>query len=314
MIIQSVLNRNYYPYLHRAIYAAVDGDQYIKGCLKHTPEFIKDSVMVSERNSHVWTTAVRVASIYHRFQNFIDRMREKVLALEETDIELEGREVGEVLSVLDRIKSCLPVGVVREPRTNMDCRKYAVCPWCRFRKAQQIMEALGEQLSEAKQLSFITLTAPMMFMHATPDFAKDYSQVIKGLCKNRDLFFADYVVTTPNWRATREEVNAPQGVAPAFTFNLETTIIGLSRERADLPLPENCISPKLRSQAIFGGVGSGCWTTGRPTKKMLERAMRTAMGFSPALLSPRLDPHEFLISMDLQSRMRATGHGAVRHR
>lgn len=235
--------------------------------------------------------------------------------LDEWDLDPEvwalGPDTEEVaIDALNRMKSCFPAGVTYDSEIDshkiMDCERYSVCPWCRFRKAKQIMKSLDACRADAKQLAYIKLTAPVMLMPSHEDYIQSYKAVINSICKKRPLFFADYVVTVPNWRAVS------YGDDLDFTFNFETTIIGLSHEPTELPLPEDCLSPEMRQRAVFGSDGSGGWTVGRPTLKMLAQAMRTAMGFSPGLLTPHVNPIEFRIASSLQSRFRAVAHGAAR--
>jgi hypothetical protein len=303
MEIKGVQTKGFSQYLHHSVYGSVDESPSFKRRLYEPPDYIANMVGVSSKNKHVYKMAVRVALIYAAQQNVLKRLMEKV---EQGD----GSE--DRLKVLNRIKSCQPAGVdLASKHKKMHCRKYSVCPWCRFRKARAIMAELDKLRENARQLAFITVTVPQVLVSHSDQFIADHRAVIRSLCKDRDLFLADHVVTVPNWWATHEEVDCPIGADRVYTFNFETTIIGLSESEGKLPLPENCLSPSRRKHALLGGTGSGTWTRGRPTKKLLGQAMRAAMGFSPSLLSSKLNPHEYTRALSLQANMRAVSHSAT---
>ena len=259
MIIQSVLTRNLYSDLHRTIYGAVDGDTYMRRALQNPPAFVDGMISMRTSNQYIRKMAVRVALMHFRKQKMLSKL-----------IEHAGEHGADEAYVtkLNRVKSCLPLGVTREPRNNMDCEVYSVCPWCRFRKAKQIMETLHELLPQARQLSYITLTAPVMFIENPQDHHESYAAITKSLCKKRNLFVGDFVVTVPRWRPIFRA-----GELESFCFCLETTIIGLSEEPTELPMPEDCLSEAMREKAVFGGVGPGTWVVGRPSRKLLGMAI-----------------------------------------
>lgn len=57
----------------------------------------------------------------------------------------------------------------------------------------------------------------------------------------------------------------------------------------------------------FGGAES--WRIMKPTHSSLMTVMSYAMSFSPALLSPHIDPHEYWESLQMQNSYRAVSHG-----
>lgn len=303
MKITSVNTQGYYGYLHSAIYGTVN-DRYMQSFVNDDdpPEYVNESIGFNPRSLHIRNLARRILLLDFRHRKFLNHLDEIL------------PDDHPVREWLQRLRNCPPAGLFTDPAMDtIYCRKYAVCPWCRFRKALEIAEALDPLRARAKRLAFITLSVPAVFMPLSSSLSQDYAEVIRILCKKRHLFFADHVVTVPVWKATHEE-QRDDGGEMQFSFNFHTTLIGLMEENRELPLPENCLSPALRKRLYFGGVGQGTWSVGRPTKKMLVYALQQAMGFSAAQLSIRRDPDEYGTAITVQSTFRAVGHGAARQR
>jgi hypothetical protein len=311
MNITGVSTKGWYSYLHQAIYGALDGAPFFKGGLHSETDGINHSLS-ARLPSHLRKPARRVLLLLWRYQAFLQSRTNPELPSELID------------SALPELLRCPPAGVFTDDkRKKMYCRRYAVCPWCRFRKALEIAEEMEPHLSRTRQLAYITLVTPVTLLGLDPMgdffeeslFRDDYHKLINALCKKQRPFIADFVVTVPDWRATFEELRSSYTDAPReFSFNLSTTIIGVMEKDTELPLPENCISEDVRSRAIFHGAGAGTWIVGTGTKKMLAQALGAAMGFSPALLSTRLSREDYSFVLDLQAHLRAVGHKATENR
>ncbi len=297
MKINAVYTQGHYNALHQAIYSPLDADRYIRRCLANPSD---QNVELRTDNPYMRKLANRVALIMSRHQNFLRALE----ARDDLDEEIRDK--------LPALKRCLPAGVsFTEEFPALYCRLYAGCPWCRFRKALEIITKLDALRSRAQQLAFITIAIPFdLVPFASDSFEEDHRELIRIICKKKRLFFADHVVTVPNWRATHEIVS-DEGRSKTWAFNLETTIIGLMEDRGALPLPEDCLSSKRRCRMVSGGVGSGTWSVGRPTQAMLTYALRRAMGYSPALFSEKLSQQDYRIVLNTQSIFRAVGHGAA---
>lgn len=293
MIISGINLKGASGYAHQAVYGPLRSDPYVQRGLENPPEFLQDILQLRSGSSYVESAATLIALIYFRHQEFLDHLAER----EDLD--------PAVHEALPALKSCMPAGVYfAEKKTPRYCRLYAACPWCRFRKAEEIIGRLGTLRSEAKQLAFITIALPASLLPlASSTFMADHSELIKIICKRRKLFFADQVVTVPRWRRSGEGV---------WSLGIETTVIGLMREKGELPLPEECLSKERRSRMVAGGTGVGTWSVSKPTLKAIQYAVGCSMGYSPSLFSWKLNAADYATALGLQSAFRAVGHGAMR--
>lgn len=286
-------------FLHDAVYGSMDVDSYIKRGLVSPPDFVEEALVFDHSNLHIRKTATRVVLLNARYQSFLGQMEAR------PDLD------DSVRALIPRMRSCLPAGVFfPEKKRALYCRQYAVCPWCRFRKAVEIADKLLALKAEAKQMAFLTITTPAALLSLAPDTAKkDHDALIRILCKTKKLFLGDQVVTVPNWYSTGR-VDDQGKTVWAMSFN--TTIIGLMKDRGTLPLPEECLSEERRARMIQGGIGCGTWSVYRLVIKMIKAAFRCSMGYSPSLVAHHLDSCDYQKCVGLQSEFRSVGHGAMR--
>lgn len=311
MIINGIYTKSFDRNLLDSIYKPMDSikNNYTK--LTKPSDHLRKQVYLPKNPRALSRKAYRVALLYGQYQRFL-------FSLKERNGDYEGH-----LDVIERLHGCHPEGVYFKERpkgTGYSCRKYSVCPWCRFREVKRLTDRLIPLLPEAKSLAYITLAAPLKFLPCHDDSSdnleeamnnvhKQYSAIIKKICKNnKKLFFADRVITLPNWRPS---LNKAEQAGPP-SFNIETTIIGLMDETKDLPLPEDCISPARQPKMPFFGVGNGTWSVMKPTQNNLQEVVAQTMGFSPSLLNTNLDLAEYRLALTLQATFKAVGHGAAR--
>lgn len=301
MIISGIDLKGASGYAHQAVYGPLRYDPYIRRGLENPPETLEGFVRLSSRSSYALSAANLFALIYFRHQGFLNHMAER------DDLDPAVRQA------LPSMMRCMPAGVYFDvKRRSFYCRKYAVCPWCRFRKAEEIIRGLGELRSEAKQLAFITLALPAALLPlATTTFMEDHRELIRIICKRRKLFFADQVVTIPRWRWTGGADGSRSG---GWSLSIETTIIGLMKEQGALPLLEECLSKVRRSRMVAGGTGTGTWSVSKPTLKAIQYAVGCSMGYSASLFSKRLNAAEYQTALGLQSAFHSAAHGAMRPR
>lgn len=308
MIINSVYTKEFCGQLHDSIYGGLGRSKQFKGRLENPSDWLKGKVNLPAYQKAHFKKAYRVALLHSLYQQFLYDLRER------------GQDSPLIMGNVESLLGCHPYGVFFEESPNgvgYECRRYSVCPWCRFRQVHELTKELIPLLPEAKQMAYITLSFPASFLMGEHPLAaladdiglaaikKEYAAMIKVLCKKKDLFFADRVITLPNWRMT-SNVNDP---VTRYSFNIETTIIGLMDEKKELPLPEDSISKKRQAKMPFFGVGRGTWSVMKPTQKSLAQVVTETMGFSPRLLSKNLDLEEYLTAFELQSNFRAVGHG-----
>ena len=313
MIINNVYTKKFCGQLHDSIYGTLDRRKGVKAKLDDPPAGLMARVSLPENQKANLKKAYRVALLFSYYQQFLHDLMDR------------GQDIDLITENVEKLLGCHPYGVFfKEPPkgTGYDCKRYSVCPWCRFRKVHELTQKLIPLLSEAKQLAYITLSAPASFLESRDPLADDvgdtlmssnheeYKAMISILCKKQGLFFADRVITLPNWRKT-SDVNDP---VMRYSFNIETTIIGLMDEKKELPLPENCISKARQAAMPFFGVGRGTWSIMKPTQKSLHQVVSQTMGFSPALLSKHLPLEEYCAALELQSKFKAVGHGKARSR
>ena len=311
MIINSVYTKDFCGQLHDSIYGGLGRSKQFMGRLGNPSAWLKGRVNLPAYQKAHLKKAYRVALLHSLYQQFLYDLRER------------GQDYPLIMDNVESLLGCHPYGVFFEESPNgvgYECRRYSVCPWCRFRKVHELTQKLIPLLKEAKQMAYITLSFPAAFLtgeHPLSDLAhdtgldavkKEHAALIKILCKKKDLFFADRVITLPNWRRT-SDADDP---VTQYSFNIETTLIGLMDEQKELLLPENCISPARQAKMPFFGVGRGTWSVMKPTQKSLAQVVTETMGFSPMLLNKKLDLEKYCTAFGLQSHFKAVGHGEAR--
>ena len=77
-----------------------------------------------------------------------------------------------------------------------------------------------------------------------------------------------------------------------------------------MALPPGMVSAVARETMGFWG-GSN-WRIYTPSTLNLQYAIGYAMRFSPALLSPNIDPHEYAECINMQANYRVAPHGGIK--
>ena len=311
MLINRVNTKDFCSQLHDAVYGPVDRMKGVKRQLENPSDWLKDQVSLPAYQKAHLKKAYRFALLYSSYQQFLYDLKER------------GASNDLIMGNVDKLHACHPHGVnfAKFPKgSGFYCKRYAICPWCRFRQVHELTKKLIPLLPEAKQFAYITLSFPASFLTGEYPLAalagniemdaiqKERKALIKTLCKKKGLFFADRVITLPNWRKT-SDINDP---VTRYSFNIETTLVGLTDEIKELPLPEDCISRKKQATMPFFGVGRGTWSIMKPTQKSLQQVVSQTMGFPPMLLSKKLDLDEYCTAFELQSNFKVVGHGKAR--
>ncbi|MDF7826007.1 hypothetical protein P4B35_18395 [Pontiellaceae bacterium B12227] len=295
MIIKRIIHKDY----HAPVYGSLDQEPSVKAKLADPPEFIKDMIGYSGKNSFVKNLGLRVAAISSRH---FDAMNAR---MEQTELTEYFGHMG-MENVLSRVRDCYPGGAEVDLSNRFYCDKYAACPWCRFRKAVEIGGKLEPHLKKSGGLAVIKITRPDHFEFVSPDEHADYTKLINTLCKKKKLFSYDAVVTMPNWYR-----NYLYDDEKRWVFSKETTIIGILPKGVDsLPLPEEVLSAKAREDMPFCGASS--WSIMKPTTKHLRYALGYAMRYPVGLLSEKLNPQEYIDCLLMQSGYRVAYHGFPR--
>lgn len=298
MQIKQVIHKEY----HDSIYGGLSLHPYVKAKLANPPDFINEMVGIKNTNAYMYRLALRVAAISVQYREAVGKILEE---------ELEHDDVMDIENTLRRMKACPPAGVIIDKnKNNYRCRKYALCPFCRFHKAQEIGDKLKGKLHDARWVAVIKISQPQGLMYSLGDPKEAYTKLIRAICVKRNLFMYDHVVTVPNWHRSYK------GDTKEHVFSTDTTIIGLvkkvrgkqvSIKDVGLPLPENCVSRKAREGMAFCGADG--WRIMKAEPKSIHRAIGYAMGCSPGLLSDKLYLDEYEESMDMQASYRAVSHG-----
>ena len=147
MVINSVYAKGFYSYLHEAIYGALDHTKFLASELGNPTESLKERVNLSTTHEYTLKRAYRVSLIHSYYQKFL-------VALEE-----RGCDLDLIYENIPKLVGCPPEGVFFEEMPTQSygywCKRYAVCPWCRFRKANEIAEKILPLLSNAKYLAVL---------------------------------------------------------------------------------------------------------------------------------------------------------------
>jgi hypothetical protein len=297
MLIQKITHKHY----HNPIYGSLDQEPYVKAKLDSPPEFIDKMIGYNRSNNFIKGLGLRVAAISSRHFDVMNaRMEQDDLVENLGHLDME--------NVLSRVRDCYPAGAEVDLPNRHYCDKYAACPWCRFRLAEEIGRKLEPHLKKSGGLAVIKITRPDPFEFVSPDEHSDYTKLITTMCKKKKpkLFLYDAVVTVPNWYR-----NYLYDTEKRWVFSKDTSIIGiLPKGAAALPLPEEVLSPKAREDMAFCGASS--WNIMQPTTANLRFALGYAMRYPVGLLSENLNSQEYIDCLLMQSHYRVAYHGFPR--
>lgn len=241
MLLSGVHLNGSFGVAHRAVYQPLDASPRIRRAPGTYPDYVTNALNISPSNPYVWKTAARVVlldTLYRKTLSSIERREDLPEAFRQ---------------MLPALKTCLPAGVrFAEKKKSLYCRKYAFCPWCRFRKAVGLADKLKAHRKETRQIAAITLSMPMPLVSLAPEtFMHDHKALVLSLGKKNREFFGSQPVTIPVWRQSGVDKRH-------WVLHIQTTIIGLMKDQADLPLPEdrltverNCTRSRSRCESVY---------------------------------------------------------------
>lgn len=212
-------------------------------------------------------------------------------------------------TMLNEMRNCLPAASIwnPEPLIKTTCRKYAVCPWCRYRWAEDVILKLLPLLAEHKHIATTTLSVTWEYVQTNhPDIA----YLLNRLCNRSRCWPRDVVMTLPQFD-TR-----------AQAWLLHINIIALTDDTAELDDPEALVDVLSWQRREIPPIGGTRWHLHRATKKDLYNAVARAASYSVMLLfkyyktivdgledKTPMDATTFLALADITKLFRTKYHG-----
>ena len=300
MIIKGVKMKRWDRYAHETVFGPVSSLKQIRDILdqqQEVPTEIEDLISFRwKTHPSVFHHTLRVALLYSKWQTVLERMI--------TDSALNPAH----FNALHEMKRCAPDGVFTDIPNPIHCRLYRVCPWCRYRKALEILEHLGSKLKRNQPIAIAKILSPLEESH---DGVAGYDRVIQATCKERNHFLGDYVITLPSWLQNRDHINQAPGNY-LYSGMWETSIIAYAKKGSPLVLPEEAVTAKAREKAGMNFHTPGGWVVWESgTKEALSEALKYAMAYPLYLLSKQMEAEDINRILSRGNTMRAVGHGTL---
>jgi hypothetical protein len=300
MIITGIKSKDWDRYAHEVTFGVVSSLKQLRDILaqkQQVPAGIESLMGFKwKADKSMQEYALRVAFLYTKWQTVLDRMIADP-ALDKTH-----------LKSLYEMKRCAPDGVFTDIPHPVYCRNYRVCPWCRYRKALDVLKHLGSNL---KKTEIIAVAKIHSSLPESKDGVAGYDRVIRATCKERNKWIGDYVITLPTWPQDRGYINKFPG-KHLYSGIWETTIIAYAKKDTPLVLPEDAVTPKARQKDNMNFSTPGDWVVWEDTtKETLTQALKYAMGYPLYMVSKQMAAADMNLILARKNTMRAVGHGGL---
>jgi hypothetical protein len=175
------------------------------------------------------------------------------------------------VTALQEMRNCLPAASIWHPAPliKTTCRKYAVCPWCRYRIAESVILKLAPHLHKHKYVANTTLSLPWDYARG---HRRDVAYFLHRLCNRNRRWPQDVVMTVPAY-----------GIRPMAWF-LHISIVALADDVTDMDDPESLVDLLAWSRRDVPPIGGTQWNIEPATKKALYNAVAYAARYSANLL------------------------------
>jgi hypothetical protein len=299
MIITGIKAKKWDRYAHETVFGAMSSLRQVRAILsgkQQAPAHIEALLGFKwQTNAAMQEYALRVAFLYSKWQKTLDRMIDDP-ALDKAH-----------LKTLHDMKRCTPDGVFTDITPTFYCRLYRPCPWCRYRKALEILERLGKQLNKTKRIAVTKYCD--LYDDFDPD-AATHKRVLEATYKERNAWVGDYKITLPAWLQDQDYVNQASGI---YTQVFETSIIAFVDKSTPLVLPENAVTAKARNKLNMDFATPGGWLIWESnTQQALADAVKYIMSYPLYLVSKEVNARDFIQLLTTGNLLRSGGHGILR--
>lgn len=206
-------------------------------------------------------------------------------------------------SVRNNMLRCEWPGVCLRGDSHRTCKKYTVCPWCRYRHGYEIFRRFEPMLPHCDWIwmtTFYQIAEPMNEMDPETDEVKTgiVHAIVKNVCKKNRMWNYDAVIPLPAYDLKRK------------AWMLEVTIIAMGRGAAKpRELEAACDLTKWMSiPLIMGCLG----TLSKSSPASLAKCVAKAVTYSPTLLYSEINEYEFWLLSNLSRCFRISYHGMPR--
>ena len=237
-------------------------------------------------NSTLHTMAKGVWCISHVWRERVDQLEN-----------LDGTAIapGAILSMY----RCLPAGVILNPkprgRDYITCRKYAVCPFCRYRLGLKLIDEYASLAGDYPYIGDVSIFYPLDDEPVSAQTRADLRHLIDRICKHNRTWDKDVVVTVPAWGRKTSRMY------------YRITIIGFAMKRESFRPPEECV--QTIDWPSVPPLGSTMWRVKENTKAAICRSVGRALEYSPGLLFSTVPPAQFAAMARMTEVFRVKKHG-----
>lgn len=215
------------------------------------------------------------------------------------------QELGMVLGSLtaktiQSMECCNQAGVIIDPEPTgvITCRKYSVCPFCRFRKGLELIEEYSAIADDYPYIGEVSIFYPVDEAGMSEQTLGQVRRLVDRICKHNRTWDKDVVVTVPAWSR----------YTPRWFYRM--TIIGFSRKPGSFRPPEELV--QTVDWTPVPPVGGTMWRVRPMTTAALRQAVARALEYSPGLLFESLPVGQFAAMTRMAESFRVKKHGWLR--
>lgn len=190
--------------------------------------------------------------------------------------------------------------------TQRSCDQYRLCPWCRYRKALHIFNALKPRLYENCDLGVTHFFNPCNSKQLDVNRSPEAYEALHRAWDEKAGREGDYFITLPR----RVQTSSWQDGEPdRYNLVWRTSIIALIDKKQSTLLGPDSVIPK-KTNCTF--MSDGIWHLYPTTKKGLGEAFKTIMDYPIDMLAINHDADfvlDVLTVLAAGDRDRTAGHG-----
>ena len=181
-----------------------------------------------------------------------------------------GAELDEATAkVLVELRQCMPApGIWQPPPRKHTCRKYAICPWCRYRLGGSIVKRMRPLVAAYQHIATVKLAFPLDDALACAD---DVRYLLHRLDRNR-TWPCDVTVTTPQFGLL------------TFKWNVQVNIVALTNEPEKLTDIEDLVDLQAWHKRGVPLVSGTQWTCRKSSPTALYKAVAGAVVYAANIL------------------------------
>jgi hypothetical protein len=203
----------------------------------------------------------------------------------------------EIDMLLKEMRNCIPAGVfVKGFGQKRTCRRYFVCPWCRYRKMKSVLDKLSPLLAEHYWLANSTIYQPIGYWENEHAF-DCMKKLLRRIHQHNRTWERDVVLFRPKFELAHSQ------------WYLATSLVVFGNDSSRLPHPERFFDPSMNLDGLGVFLG-GEWTVERKlTAGSLASMVGESLEYSGNLLYKRFHWNDFSELATRSKYLRIRYHG-----